>query len=95
MAERTGKQKGRESAQESVAMTEESFVQVRERERRIFRRKITNSLKKLKDCMDRNCSKTFIQNQRQELEKLGKACWEVNDDLCDHFYKDAQAVEQG
>ena len=30
------KKKGRESAQEFVAMTEESFVQVRERERRNF-----------------------------------------------------------
>ena len=94
MAEKTGKQKGRVSAQESMANTEESFVQVRERERRNFRRKITVALKKLKDCMDRNGSKTFIRNQRQELEELGKACREVNDDLCDHYYEDAQAVEQ-
>ena len=94
MAEKTGKQKGRVSAQESMANTEESFVQVRERERRNFRRKITVALKKLKDCMDRNGSKTFIRNQRQELEELGKACREVNDDLCDHYYEDAQTVEQ-
>ena len=54
-------------------MTEESFVQVRERERRNFRRKITVALKKLKDFMDRNGSKTFIRNQRQELnEPAGK-----------------------
>ena len=73
MAERTGKQKGIESAEESVALTQYSFVQVREKERRNFRREITVALKKFKDCMDRNGSKTFIRNQRQELEELGKA----------------------
>ena len=68
-AEQTGKQKGRESTKESMAMAEESFVQVRERERKNLRRKITVTLKKLKECMDRNGVKAFIRNQSRELEE--------------------------
>ena len=50
-------------------MAEESFVQVRERERKNLPRKITVTLKKLKECLDRNGVKTFIRNQSRELEE--------------------------
>ena len=94
MVEQTGMQKGRETIKASTAMTEESFIQVWERERRNLRKKITITLKKLQDCTGRSGSKTFIRNQSRELEEMGRTWREVNDDLCDHYYEDMQAVEQ-
>ena len=94
MEGQTGKQKGRESTKASAETTEASFVQIRERERTNLRRKITVTLNKLKDCMGRNSSKSFIRKQSRELEEMSRACREVNDDLCDHYYEDTQAVEQ-
>ena len=44
--------------------------------------------------MGRNGSNTFIRNRSRELEEMSRACRELNNDLCDHYYEDTQAVEQ-
>ena len=69
------------------------LVQIRGRGKRYLGEKITVTLKKLKEWMVRNLSKIFNRNQSRELEEMGRACREVNDDLCHHYYEDIQAME--
>ena len=69
-----------------------NLTQVREKERKKnLRRKITCTLKALKDEIERNGSRTFIRMQSEELGAMGKTCKEVNDDLCDNYHDDLQA----
>ena len=75
-------------------MPEESFVLVRETGEKKPPKKNNRNAEKLKDCMGRNGSKTFIQNQSRELEEMGKVCQEINDDLCDHYHEDPLAEKQ-
>ena len=83
------KEESRELA--STAKIEESYVVSRERERRNLRRKVTVTLKALKENIDRNGSRRFISMCSKELEQLSKRCREVNDDLCDNYYEEQRA----
>ena len=68
-----------------------SYVETRERQRANLRRKITNTLKELKNQMVTNGPRTFIREEAEELRAMDKACREVNDDLCDNYHDEEQA----
>ena len=75
----------------STAKIEESDVVSRERERRNLRKKVTVTIKALKENIDRNGSRRFISMYSKELEQLSKRCREVNDDRCDNYYEEKRA----
>ena len=73
-----------------VVMT---YVETREKLRKILRMKITNTINELKNQMDTNGPRTFIRQEGEELRSIGKSCREVNDELCDNYHDEARAEE--
>ena len=73
-----------------VVMT---YVETREKLRKILRIKITNTINELKNQMDTNGPRTFIRQEGEELRSIGKSCREVNDELCDNYHDKARAEQ--
>ena len=78
-----GTEKKEDSTSTTATPGEPNFAQVRKRERRNLIRKITSTIKSLKNAVEVSGSKTYIRMQSEQLQAWGRSCQEVNDDLCE------------